>query len=72
MTCQYETKINFNGEPVRVLGPTFDPGKPAGEDAGRWRQKLENRREMLQYLATSERYWYSREWYGSEKRRTPA
>ena len=55
-----------------VLGPTYEPGKPEGEDLGRWRQKLESREETLKYLKTGERYWYSDEWYGSEKRKTPA
>jgi len=27
---------------------------------------------MLAYLKTGERYWYSDEWFGSEKRKTMA
>ena len=57
---------------VDVLGATFEDGKPEGEDKGRWRQKLESRGEKLKYLETGERYWYSQEWYGSEKRKNPA
>jgi hypothetical protein len=49
---------------------TYEPGKPAGP--ANWRGKLVNREEMLKYLRTGERYWYNQEWYGSEKRRTPA
>ena len=41
---------------VKVLGATFDPGKPGGEDTGRWRQKLRDRRERLKYLKEGERY----------------
>jgi hypothetical protein len=53
-----------------VLGPTHEPGK-LGEPYN-WRKKLRNREEMLKYLQTGERYWFSKEWYGSEKRKTPA
>ncbi|MBI4303113.1 MAG: hypothetical protein HY665_02075 [Chloroflexi bacterium] len=57
---------------VEVLGATFEEGTPAGEQMGKWRQKLTSREEKLKYLETGERYWYSKEWYGSEKRKTPA
>jgi hypothetical protein len=57
---------------VEVLGATFEPGKPEGADAGRWRHKLESREEKLKYLESGERYWYGKEWFGSEKRKTPA
>jgi len=57
---------------VEVLGATFEPGKPEGEEMGRWRQKLGKREEKLKYLQTGERYWYGKEWYGSEKRKNPA
>ncbi len=57
---------------VEVLGATFEQGKPENEQMGRWRQKLESREEKLKYLQTGERYWYSEEWYGSEKRKNPA
>ncbi len=55
-----------------VLGPTYESGKPEGKDLGRWRQKLGSRAERLRYLETGERYWYSREGFGSEKRKNPA
>ena len=57
---------------VEVLGATFDEGKPSGEDLGRWRQKLESREDKLKYLQTGERYLYGQDWFGSEKRKTPA
>jgi hypothetical protein len=57
---------------VEILAETYDSGKPEGEDTGRWRQKLENRNEKLKYLETGERYWYSDDWFGSEKRKNPA
>jgi len=57
---------------VKVLGATFERGKPSGEDTGKWRQKLRNRDEKLKYLKAGERYWFGKEWYGSEKRKNPA
>lgn len=69
---QLEEKTRFDGSKVQVLGPTFEPGKPVGEREGRWLGKLRDRQEMLKFLQTGERYWYSQEWYGSEKRKNPA
>lgn len=57
---------------VPVLGETYEPGKPQGKDDGRWRQKLGTRAEELKYLETAERYWYGKDWVGSEKRKKPA
>ena len=67
-----EKKKEPSGKKVEVLGATFEPGKPEGEEGGRWRQKLESREEKLKYLQNGERYWYGEEWYGSERRKTPA
>jgi hypothetical protein len=57
---------------VEVLGETFEEGRPEGEEAGRWRQKLASREDKLKYLRSGERYWFSEEWFGSEKRKNPA
>ena len=57
---------------VDVLGATYEPGRPEGEDSGRWRQKLASREEKLKYLENGERYWYGEEGYGSERRKNPA
>jgi len=57
---------------VEVLGDTFEEGKPEGEELGRWRQKLDSREDKLKYLQNGERYWFSKEWFGSEKRKNPA
>ena len=57
---------------VDILGETYEAGQPQGEVAGRWRQKLESRDEKLKYLKSGERYWYSDDWFGSEKRKKPA
>jgi len=72
MEYQIEQKSAPNRDKVEVLGATFEKGKPEGEQMGRWRQKLESREEKLKYLQTGERYWYGKEWFGSEKRKNPA
>lgn len=72
MDYKIEEKSAPGRDKVEVLGATFEEGKPEGEDVGKWRQKLESREEKLKYLQTGERYWYGKEWFGSEKRKTPA
>ena len=72
MEYKIEKKSAPGREEVEVLGATFEEGKPEGEELGKWRQKLETRGEKLKYLQSGERYWYGKEWYGSEKRRNPA
>ena len=72
MEYKVEEKSTPGREEVEVLGATFEEGKPEGEELGKWRQKLGSRDEKLKYLQTGERYWYGKEWYGSEKRKTPA
>ena len=71
-----EYKINKVSAPgrdeVELLGETFEEGKPEGEGLGGWRQKLGTRDDQMKYLQTGERYWYSDDWYGSEKRKNPA
>ncbi len=72
MAYKIEKKKAPGRNEVEVLGETFEEGKPQGEDTGRWRQKLTTREERLRYLETAERYWYGKDWYGSEKRKNPA
>jgi hypothetical protein len=72
MDYEIEEKGAPNREKVEVLGATYEAGKPDGEDAGRWRHKLASRDEKLRYLRSGERYWYGKDWYGSEKRKNPA
>ena len=57
---------------VEVLGETFEKGKPDGESLGQWRYKLDSREEKLRYLQNGERYWYGKDWFGSEGRKNPA
>ncbi len=63
-------KASWTGKEVEILGDTYEEGKP--DRPGRWRKKFKNREEMLKYLKSGERYWFSTDWYGSEKRKTPA
>ncbi|MDD5038180.1 MAG: hypothetical protein PHN78_02545 [Dehalococcoidales bacterium] len=72
MTYKIEKKSAPGRKEVEVLGATYEEGKPEGEEVGRWRQKVGSREDKLKYLATAERYWYSKEWFGSEKRKNPA
>jgi hypothetical protein len=60
----------FDGKVVEVVGDTFEEGEPDAPD--RWRQKLRDRKEMLAYLKTADRYWVAKEGFGSEKRKNPA
>jgi hypothetical protein len=65
-------KKDFKGDKVKILAETYEPGEPeimgCGEDLG-WRKNLMSREEMLNYLENGERYFYSDEWYGSERKR---
>jgi hypothetical protein len=65
-----EEKKLFSGEKVKVVGPEYQEGAP--EQPHLWRGKIPSRAEKLKYLQSGERYWFSKEWYGSEKRKTPA
>jgi hypothetical protein len=57
-------------DPKLIGEETFEPGKPT--EPYNWRRKLQRRDEILKYLETGLRYWYGKEWFGSEKRKTPA
>lgn len=72
MAYAVEKKPAPNRDSVEVLGATYEPGMPDCNDLGKWRQKLESRNEKLRYLQTAERYWFAKEGFGSEKRKTPA
>ena len=66
----YEEKENYEGKKVKVLGPTYEEGRP--DKMVDWRAKLTTRDDVVNYLRTALRYWYSSEWYGSEKRKQEA
>lgn len=65
-----EEKTLFSGEKVKVVGAEYEKGMP--EQPHQWRGKIQSRQDMLKYLQNGERYWFSKDWYGSEKRKTPA
>ncbi len=70
MAKNLEEKKHFSGKTVKVIGAEYETGIP--EKPHQWRQKISGRQEMLKYLQTGERYWFSKEWYGSERRKNPA
>ena len=72
MEYQIEKKDAPGRGEVDVLGATYEEGKPEDKSMGTWRQKIDSRAAKLRYLQTAERYWYSDDWFGSEKRKTPA
>jgi hypothetical protein len=45
---QLEEKTSFDGKKVKVIGATYEEGKPEG--VYDWRKKLQSREEMLKYL----------------------
>ena len=72
MEYKIEKKSAPGRKEVEILGATFEEGATEGAETGKWRQKLGSRAEKLKYLETGERYFYSNDWYGSEKRKNPA
>ena len=57
MDYKIEKKAAPGRSQVEVLGPTYEKGKPEGDNLGRWSQKLTSREEKLKYLETAEKYW---------------
>ena len=70
MAKNLEEKTLFSGEKVKVVGPEYEEGMPEQAHSGGRRSRAGKR--CLKYLRSGERYWFSKEWYGSEKRKTPA
>ena len=66
----YEEKEDFEGKKVKVLGPTYDAGQARRQ--GDWTEKLQTERRPAGYLKSALRYWYSTDWFGSEKRKQEA
>jgi len=66
----YEEKESFDGKKVKVLGPTYEEGKPEGKND--WEAELGSPADRLNYLKAALRYWYSKDWFGSEKRKQEA
>ena len=54
MEYEIEEKSAPGRGKVKILGATYDEGKPQGENEGRWQQKLRDRQEKLKYLQSIE------------------
>lgn len=72
----YEEKERFDGQKVKILMPQYTQG--SDEDHYPWRKNItyvnigEEKSPVMRYLKTAERYFYSKDWFGSEKRKNPA
>jgi hypothetical protein len=72
----YEEKERFDGKKVKILVPEYASG--TDEDRYLWRKNItyvnigEEKTPIMRYLTTAERYFYSKDWFGSEKRKNPA
>lgn len=72
----YEEKERFDGKKVKILMPEYASGPD--EDRYAWRKNIEyvnvgeGSHPIDRYLKTAERYFYSKDWFGSEKRKNPA
>ncbi len=62
-----EEKEDFDRRKIDVSEETFDEGKTYTRYD--WTAKLVTKEDKIKYLKTALRYWYSNEWYGSEKSR---
>ena len=54
-----------------VASPPLPP-VPSAPPRPTWTKKLASESERLGYLKTALRYWYSADWFGSEKRKQEA
>ena len=76
MAEKYEEKERFDGQKVKILMPEYVSGPD--EDRYTWRKNInvvnigEESNPIKKYLTTAERYFYSKDWFGSEKRKNPA
>jgi hypothetical protein len=72
----YEEKERFDGLKVKILMPELASG--SDQDCYQWRKNIdfvnigEESKPIDRYLKTAERYFYSKEGFGSEKRKNPA
>lgn len=67
------TKERFDGTQVEILGATYEAGPTHDGEKYDWISRVgSERQDLLKFLKTGLRYWYSGEWFGSEKRKNPA
>lgn len=73
---KYEEKERFDGKKVKILIPVYGPSPDEG--AYQWRKNIslvnigDESTPIKRYLTSAERYFYSKEGFGSEKRKNPA
>ncbi len=73
---KFEEKQRFDGQKVQILMPTYAAG--TDEDRYQWRTNISavnvggESNPVMKYLKSAERYFYSTDWFGSEKRKNPA
>jgi hypothetical protein len=73
---KYEEKERFDGQKVKILMPNYAEG--TDQDSYHWRKNIDSvnigeaSSPVRRYLTTAERYFYSKEGFGSEKRKNPA
>ncbi len=66
-------KKRFDGTEVEILGETYEAGESQQGDKHNWIDQLgDDKGEIIKFLKTGLRYWYSDDWFGSEKRKNPA
>jgi hypothetical protein len=76
MAEKFEEKERFDGQKVKILMPEYVQG--SDDDRYQWRTNIsivnigEGSDPIKQYLANAERYFYSKEGFGSERRKNPA
>lgn len=76
MADKFEEKDRFDGTKVKILIPQYAQG--TDDDCYQWRSNInavnigEGSKPVQKYLTTAERYFYSKDWFGSEKRKNPA
>ena len=76
MSDKYEEKQRFDGLKVKILLPEYAKG--TDDDRYQWRNNItavnigEGSKPVEKYLTTAERYFCSKDWFGSEKRKNPA
>ena len=76
MADKFEEKERFDGQKVKILIPQYVEG--TDQDRYQWRANInavnigEESKPVQKYLTTAERYFYSKDWFGSEKRKNPA
>lgn len=72
---KFEEKERFDGTKVQILVPDYEP---QSYDRYSWRKNIpfvnvmEEGNPTMKYLKTAERYFYSKDWFGSERRKNPA